>query len=109
MTEAGESKFTWLAPPIRDQNGIIVYYLVVFEYEDNKGLKNISIRENALMRETNIPYLVTIPYNISVTPYTIGAGPPYKIIGAKQEPVTGVLNSYYANPTASVILLTIII
>ena len=92
VTEVGESKFIWLAPPIKDQNGIIVYYLVVFEYEDDEGFKNISIREDPIMRETKIPDLVNVPYNISVTPYTIGAGPPYKIIGAVQEPVAGVLN-----------------
>ena len=53
---------------------------------------NISILEETMTREINIPSLVTVPFNISVTPFTIGAGPPYKIIGAVQEPISGVLS-----------------
>ncbi|KAI6661081.1 hypothetical protein LOD99_13803 [Oopsacas minuta] len=83
----GVPKYTWYAPPLIDQNGVLVYYLVVFEYEFEGIEKSISFREDPINRDIIIPSKVTIPYNISVTPYTIGAGPTYLLIGSEVEPL----------------------
>ena len=85
----GENKFTWLSPPLIHHNGIIIYYLVEFEYELNGEVETIEYIVLPMNPKVTIPYMVTLPYNVTVVPYTIGAGLSAKIVNTDAQPNTG--------------------